>query len=65
MKNDKTYWLYFNNQSVGAVRMPAGATAAAVRAKAVKWNRLVPLSYLEPPFIHEYKIKHSRVRLYE
>lgn len=63
---DQVYWLYYGEILVTAVRMALGATAEAVRAKALADLAVVPLCDMltENPGDKARRIIGSQVRVY-
>ena len=58
-----TYWLYFNDRPIDAVRLPRGATAEEVRRKAIESHDRVPLHAPHNDY-HRSRLKHATVQTF-
>ena len=57
-----TYWLYYGNEIVTAVRLPAGATDQEVKRHALEQHERVPLcEAFETPSTKANKIRHAQI----
>lgn len=60
-----TFWLYYNNKPLTAIRAPIGTTFQQVKNKALQRYRDFPFASNEcAPFEFEYRIQAAEVRLF-
>lgn len=59
----QTYWIYYNNQPVTAVRLPLGSSDASIRAAACRHSAIFCNRPFEAPFEFELKCQHGEIRI--
>jgi hypothetical protein len=60
----QTYWLYFYDRALTAVRLPIGATRQECISKAVADHKMIPLNHPESPYMFEKLLKRADVRIF-
>ena len=60
-----TYWLYYNDDVIDAVRLPIGSTLQQVRAKAIRNHDRVHLCYPTNPATFRNRLAYSTIKIFE